>query len=94
MGFDVCGDFGLNIFNSTAADLIPRPILSFELTVSEANRVNSRDTGIIVYGKLPLMLTRNCPVKTRSAVKMRQKRIFERQKRQDFSGGLLAVSVC
>lgn len=63
MGFDVCGDFGLNVFNSTAADLIPRPILSFELTVSEANRVNSRDTGIIVYGKLPLMLTRNCPVK-------------------------------
>lgn len=63
MGFEVCGDFGLNVFNSVTAGLVPHPILSFELTASEAGRVNAADTGIIAYGKLPLMLTRNCPVK-------------------------------
>ncbi len=63
LGFKVFGDFGLNIFNSSAAGMIHSPVLSFELTVEEANRVNAQDTGIVAYGRLPLMLTRNCPVK-------------------------------
>ena len=63
LGFTVCGDFGLNVFNSSAANQLHSPILSFELTVDEANRINAQDTGIIAYGRLPLMLTRNCPVK-------------------------------
>ncbi len=63
MGFDVYGDFGLNIFNSKSARLIKSPVLSFELTLEQANRINADDTGIIVYGRVPLMLARNCPVK-------------------------------
>lgn len=63
MGFEAFGDFGLNIFNSQSANIINHPILSFELTLEQANRINAPDTGIIVYGKVPLMLTRNCPVK-------------------------------
>lgn len=63
IGFDVYGDFGLNIFNSNSASQINSPILSFELTIDEANSINAEDTGIIGYGKLPLMLTRNCPIK-------------------------------
>ncbi len=63
MGFEVFGDFGMNVFNSVSANLINSPILSFELTLEQANRVNAKDTGIIAYGRLPLMLTRNCPVK-------------------------------
>ena len=63
MGFKVYGDFGLNIFNSISAKEINSPILSFELALDEANRINAKDTGIIAYGRLPLMLTRNCPVK-------------------------------
>lgn len=64
MGFEVFGDFGLNIFNSESANLIDNPILSFELTLEQANKINAKNTGIIVYGKVPLMLTRNCPIKT------------------------------
>ncbi|MGN0522483.1 MAG: DUF3656 domain-containing protein [Eubacterium sp.] len=64
MGFEAFGDFGLNIFNSESARLINSPILSFELTLEQANRINAQDTGIIVYGRVPLMLTRNCPVKS------------------------------
>ncbi len=63
MGFEVWGDFGLNVFNSVSANLIERPILSFELTQSQINNINAPDTGMLVYGYAPLMLTRNCPIK-------------------------------
>lgn len=63
LGFDVYGDYGLNIFNTISARQIKSPILSFELTLEQANKINTGDTGIIGYGKLPLMLTRNCPIK-------------------------------
>ncbi len=63
LGFNVFGDFGLNVFNSLSANQIHSPILSFELQIEEANRINAEDTGVVAYGKLPLMLTRNCPVK-------------------------------
>lgn len=63
LGFKCFGDYGLNIFNSNTANLFNSPILSFELTLTQANSINAKDTGIIAYGKLPLMLTRNCPIK-------------------------------
>lgn len=63
MGFEVFGDFGLNVYNSQSANIIDNPILSFELTLEQANKINAPNTGVIVYGKIPLMLTRNCPVK-------------------------------
>lgn len=63
MGFEVYGDFGLNIFNSESAQLFNSPILSFEATLEQTNRIGAKNTGIIGYGYLPLMLTRNCPIK-------------------------------
>ena len=63
LGFEAFGDFGLNVFNSIAARKFNSPILSFELSLGQANAVNAEDTGIIGYGRLPLMLARNCPVK-------------------------------
>lgn len=63
MGFQVFGDFGLNIYNSQSANMIENPILSFELTLEQANKISAENTGIIAYGKVPLMLTRNCPIK-------------------------------
>lgn len=65
MGFEVYGDFGLNVFNSIHAQQYKSTVLSFELTLEQANAINAPSTGIIVYGRLPLMLTRNCPVKSR-----------------------------
>lgn len=63
LGFEVYGDFGLNVYNSISANMIDNPILSFELSLEQANNINAHNTGIIAYGKLPLMLMRNCPVK-------------------------------
>ncbi len=69
MGFNVFADWGLNIYNSLSAQQFNSPLLSFELTLKQANAVNASDTGIVAYGKLPLMLTRNCPVKNRIGCK-------------------------
>lgn len=63
LGYTVFGDFGLNIFNSVSADMIENPILSPELTASQINGINAKGKGFIAYGNIPLMLTRNCPVK-------------------------------
>ncbi|MCM1285362.1 MAG: U32 family peptidase [Acetobacter sp.] len=63
MGFEVFGDFGLNIYNSLSAEQIDNPILSFELTLEQISKINAKNTGIIIYGNVPLMMTRNCPVK-------------------------------
>lgn len=63
IGYTVFGDFGLNVFNSVSADMIENPILSPELTASQINSINAKGKGFIAYGNIPLMLTRNCPVK-------------------------------
>ena len=65
LGFEVFANFSLNIFNSESANIFNSPILSFEMTLNQANSINAKDTGIIAYGKVPLMITRNCPVKNR-----------------------------
>ncbi len=71
-GFTVFGDFGLNVFNSSAAEFLNQNgietlTLSPELTVSAAAKIGGKaKKGIIAYGRLPLMLTVNCPVKNGS----------------------------
>lgn len=63
LGFEVFGDIGLNVFNSVSADMIDNPILSPELTVAQINNIKTAGKGFIAYGRIPLMLSRNCPVK-------------------------------
>ena len=58
----------LNIFNSLSMDMakdlrINEVIVSNECTVENFKKISSPVAkGITVYGKIPLMLTRNCPV--------------------------------
>ena len=63
MGFRVFGDFGLNIFNSQSAAMFNSPIISFEATLEQISKISVPDKGVIAYGRLPLMITRNCPIK-------------------------------
>ena len=73
LGAEVTASFGSNIFNSYSLDVWKKyfadeAILSTEMTVSQINRIRGEiKTGIICYGKIPLMLTRNCPVKSFSS---------------------------
>lgn len=71
-GFAVRGDFGLNIFNSRsmkrAAELgLESQLLSFEMTMPQIRDV-SKDVlaEVMVYGRLPLMLTENCLIRNRT----------------------------
>ena len=53
--------FGMNIFNSVSANMFDEEVditLSFELLLRQAEKINRG--GIIIYGRLPLMITRNC----------------------------------
>lgn len=66
--YDILGGYRMNILNSFAAkaccDLGFRDIvLSFEGTAARLSEINSpRPTGIVAYGRLPLMLMRRCPI--------------------------------
>lgn len=68
-GFTVIADTGLNIANSeslkTAKKLgIKGAVISAENTLTQTENLSSDiEKGIIVYGNIPLMLTRNCPLK-------------------------------
>jgi len=66
-GFNIHAGLGSNIYNDQAlealADLGTTEVtLSFELTLEQAGVIKgSLPRGLIAYGRLPLMLTRNCP---------------------------------
>ena len=68
-GKTVVASPSMNIFNSLSMDMakdlgIDEVIISNECTVEAFNRISSPvPKGITVYGRIPLMLTRNCPVK-------------------------------
>ncbi len=69
LGFEIIGDTGLNIFNSfsceTAQTLgISSAVLSSETLIEDAQKINSWvPKGIVSYGKIPLMVFKNCPIK-------------------------------
>ena len=73
LGFAVHGGFGLNIMNSLSAEQMRLCGLSdvetsFELTEKKTNALAGEiPRGFLAYGRLPLMLTRNCPVKNGKA---------------------------
>ncbi len=69
LGFTMHGGFGLNITNSLALKELSMlgltdTILSIELKLNQILHLGDfMPFGIIAYGSLPLMLTRNCPIK-------------------------------
>ena len=71
-GFTVCGDFGLNLFNSRAMNMarglgLESATVSFELTLPRIRDLSKPlPTELLAYGRLPLMLTENCVIKNRS----------------------------
>ena len=73
-GMVVRGDFGLNVFNSETLSVLSdlglkSATLSFELRLAEVRDLSKPiDTELIVYGRLPLMITENCIVKNSSGV--------------------------
>lgn len=67
VGMTIHGGFGLNVFNSRALDAFAEAgvadnELSYELTMNQAAALSSsQPRGLIIRGRIPMMLTRNCP---------------------------------
>lgn len=63
--------FGMNIFNTQSIRVLREEgimdcLVSSELTLSGISMLgDSLPRGVLAYGRLPLMVTRNCPVKNR-----------------------------
>lgn len=72
MGFRIRGDYGLNLYNSQAVNLmreleLKSATLSFEMTLPQIRDVSKAvPCEILVYGRLPLMVTENCLIKGRN----------------------------
>ena len=65
MGYTLHGDFALNLANGHALETLSKDLcdgtLSFELTLREIRNIPKPfPCGMIVYGRLPLMQTKNC----------------------------------
>ena len=73
-GLEISGEFGLNLFNSRAMFMAQKLGLasvtaSFELSLPQIrDMAKPLPTELLVYGRLPLMLTENCLLKNRAGV--------------------------
>lgn len=71
-GMEIAGDFGLNVFNSRTMETLRQLGLTTVTASFEATLPQIRDlskplpTELIVYGRLPLMMTENCLMKDRA----------------------------
>jgi len=71
-GMRVRGDFGLNIYNSGAMNVLrslelSSATVSFEMTMPQIRDLSKAvDSEIIAYGRLPLMLTEHCLIRNRT----------------------------
>ena len=71
-GLRIHGDFGLNIYNSGSLNVLKKlelasATLSFEMTMPQIRDVSKLiPCEILIYGRLPLMLTEHCLIKNRT----------------------------
>lgn len=87
-GFSMHGGFGLNITNSLSLGVLKDFGLadteaSFELKLPQIRGLSEEiPVGIIAYGRLPLMLTRNCPISSQVGCKSCKGKITDRTGRE------------
>ena len=71
-GMRIRGDFGLNIYNSGSLNVLKKlelasATLSFEMTMPQIRDVSKLiPCEILIYGRLPLMVTEHCLIKNRT----------------------------
>ena len=74
-GKQIIGGAFMNVFNSVSLSVakelgISEQVLSYELTAKQIAELSSElETGCVVYGRTPLMLTKNCPVRNGKSCK-------------------------
>lgn len=87
LGFKLHGSFTMNMFNSFSAECLRKLgfedcIASPEMTIAQLNELSvNMPVGAVIYGRLPLMLTRNCPIKNEVGCKNCTGRLIDRTAR-------------
>ncbi len=87
-GYILHGSFTLNVYNSYSAEYLKDIgledcVFSIEATLQQIAGVSSpMPLGIAVYGRLPLMLTRNCPIKNEVGCGKCTKKLTDRTGRE------------
>lgn len=88
LGFTLHGNFTLNAFNSWSINALHEAgledcVVSFEAKASQINGMkHDMPIGVLVYGRPPLMLTRNCPIKNEVGCKSCTHRLTDRTGRE------------
>lgn len=88
LGFRLHGNFTLNVFNSFSAEYLHNIgledcIFSIEATLSQFKQIRTKmPVGAAIYGRLPLMLTRNCPINNEIGCKRCKGYIIDRTSRK------------
>lgn len=69
IGFEIVMGFSSNVYNTDTLEFFKRnganeSVVSVELTAKKIQEIGGDvPRGVIAYGKIPLMLTKNCPIK-------------------------------
>lgn len=88
LDFRLHGNFTLNVFNSFSAEYLQNLgledcIFSVEATVNQFRQLKTEiPVGAVIYGRLPLMLTRNCPIKNEIGCKNCTGHVIDRTSRK------------
>ncbi|HNX64342.1 MAG TPA: U32 family peptidase [Oscillospiraceae bacterium] len=88
LSYELYGGYGLNMLNSYSLKALSEQGLkdtcvSFEMKLSQISELSGfLSFGIIAYGRLPLMLVRNCPIKSQIGCKDCKKSLFDRTGRE------------
>ncbi len=84
LGFETIGGFGLNITNSLSADEyaldgLSALTLSYELRAAQLSGIKTAvPKGAVLYGRLPLMIMANCPIKAETGCRTCSKSLTDR----------------
>lgn len=88
LGLVMHGGFGLNVTNTAALHMLKELgltdcVVSFELKASEIRELGAElPFGVMGYGRLPMMLTVNCPIKAQRGCKGCTGEVFDRTGRR------------
>ncbi|MBR6967195.1 MAG: U32 family peptidase [Ruminococcus sp.] len=88
LGYRLHGSFTLNVFNSYSAEYLRRLgledcVFSVEATLPQTDALRTElPMGAVIYGRLPLMLTRNCPVRNEVGCGKCTKKLIDRTGRE------------
>ncbi|WP_294752148.1 U32 family peptidase [uncultured Ruminococcus sp.] len=87
-GLRLHGSFTLNVFNSYSAEYLrglglEDCVFSVEAALPQISAIRTElPIGAVIYGRLPLMLTRNCPIKNEVGCGKCTKRLIDRTGRE------------